>query len=99
MPNSRIRLRGIGPLLEGKYWDSKTLLRVGRSEDADIVLADSSISRNHAEVESTDQGWIVRDLGSTNGTFVNGGRVSRAGHKLKPKDVVQCANLAMVVAL
>ena len=72
MAQRRIRLRGVGPQIEGKYWESESLLRIGRYEHLEIVLNDASISRRHGELAASDQGWIVRDLGSTNGTYVNG---------------------------
>ena len=64
---------------------------IGRSRDCDIVLDDHNVSRRHAEVRPTDDGWAVNDLGSTNGVLVNGrringtrplrgGRPDRAGH-------------------
>ena len=95
----RIRLQGVGPQIEGKHWESERLLRVGRLENMEVVLQDSSISRRHAEVTVGDQGWIVRDLGSLNGTFLNGVRVGRADRKLRRRDVLQCGNLVMVVAM
>ncbi len=52
--------------------------RIGRGEEAEIVLFDPSVSRAHAVVEVSGGGAIVRDLGSTNGTFVNGRRVDRS---------------------
>src|SRR5215217_6282516 len=48
---------------------------VGRSRDCDIVLGDSNVSRRHAEVRPTDDGWTIVDLGSTNGVTVNGRRI------------------------
>jgi HD-GYP domain-containing protein (c-di-GMP phosphodiesterase class II) len=85
--------------VEGKSWTSDHQLRIGRLENLEVVLTDSSISRRHAEVVTTEQGWVVRDLGSTNGTFLNGLRVGRADRKLRQRDVVQCGNLVMVVAV
>lgn len=49
--------------------------RIGRAEENDLVLADPRASRFHAEVERAPAGYIVRDLGSTNGTMVQGRRV------------------------
>lgn len=49
---------------------------VGRSSDADLVLPDNKISRRHAEFERCADGVYVRDLGSANGTFVGGVRIS-----------------------
>src|ERR1039458_8432851 len=51
---------------------------VGRDRDCDIRLASGSVSRRHALVEKTPNGWVVRDLGSANGTRVNGARVTEA---------------------
>jgi pSer/pThr/pTyr-binding forkhead associated (FHA) protein len=51
---------------------------VGRDLDCDIVLASRSVSRRHALVEKTPNGWVVRDLGSANGTNVDGARVKEA---------------------
>lgn len=55
--------------------------RVGRSKESDIFLVDPSVSRNHAILEPQEDHVIVRDCGSTNGTFVNGERIQlRAIH-------------------
>lgn len=48
----------------------------GRSPDADVVLTDRYVSEQHAAILPDGDGWVVRDLGSTNGTFLNGARVS-----------------------
>ncbi len=65
------------PLQEGKN-------TIGRSLGCPIRLEDHSVSRHHADLERTEGGWIVRDLGSKNGTYVNGKLISDAvviGHK------------------
>jgi hypothetical protein len=49
--------------------------KIGRSEENDIVLANPMASRYHAEVDHLPEGYVVRDLGSTNGTLVGGRRV------------------------
>jgi ABC transport system ATP-binding/permease protein len=51
---------------------------VGRDLDCDVPLASRSVSRRHALVEKTPNGWVVRDLGSANGTSVDGARVREA---------------------
>jgi pSer/pThr/pTyr-binding forkhead associated (FHA) protein len=45
---------------------------VGKGTANDIVLDDGTVSRLHALLEAFDEGWCVNDLGSSNGTFVNG---------------------------
>jgi len=50
-------------------------VKLGRGLDNDFVFRDARVSRYHAEIKPTQSGWVVRDLGSTNGTFVNGERV------------------------
>jgi hypothetical protein len=65
---------------------------IGRSQDGDLVVLAASVSREHAELRRTDAGWQVRDLGSRNGTFVDGvrcqGRVPLPGRAvLKVGDV------------
>jgi len=56
---------------------SRSLWKVGRSTDSDLVLQDASISRSHAEFHGHDEQWELIDLNSSNGTFVNGERIQR----------------------
>lgn len=93
----RIRLRGINGDVEGKQWESETILRAGRLATLEIVLEDSSVSRRHAEIRATDAGWRVRDLGSTNGTFLNGAKLGPGESPLRPHDIVRFGNVTVVV--
>ena len=99
MGRPRIVLTGIGPKLQGLRWESESTLRIGRLDSLDIVLNDSSISRRHAEVVGTADGWIVRDLGSMNGTMLNGKRLGRYDQPLRHNDVLQCGDLILGVTL
>ena len=56
---------------------NRDVVRIGRGADNDIVLNDREVSRNHAEVRLEGDDYILTDLGSTNGTFVNDQRIIR----------------------
>jgi putative nucleotidyltransferase with HDIG domain len=94
-----IRLRGISGEIKGKVWEHDSLLRAGRLSSLEIVLDDSSVSRQHAELLGGATGWQVRDLQSTNGTFVNGVRLGAEEHAVRSRDIVQFGKVAMIVEL
>lgn len=50
----------------------KATTSIGRDKDNDLILSDRTISRHHAQIMSTKEGYIITDLGSYNGTIVNG---------------------------
>ena len=54
----------------------KDVVTIGRSPESAIVLADPNVSRNHAEIRPHGATWLVVDLGSTNGSRVNGARIA-----------------------
>lgn len=72
-------------------------LIIGRSPDVEVVVNDSNVSRQHAEVWRTAQGVAIRDLESTNGTYVNGHRVSAVS--LSPRDDVTVGKLHFRIEL
>ncbi len=67
----------------------KNVLNVGRHSDNDIVVLDSRVSRRHAQIRKTRAGYMVFDVGSTGGTYVNSERVT--SHLLRSGDVVSLA--------
>ena len=69
------------------------VVSVGRANDCTIVLADPNVSRRHAEIRPSGDGFGVVDLGSTNGTKVNDAGV--AEHQLREGDEVRCGNTVM----
>lgn len=99
MIKQRLCLRSLGPERKGSTWEADEVLRVGRMLDLELVLTDDSLSRQHAEMTRTDAGWVVRDLGSTNGTFLNGTAVGRAGQLLREGDILQCGNVLFALQL
>jgi hypothetical protein len=63
-------------------------VKLGRSTENDIVLNDPSVSRHHAVILKTDNEYFVTDLGSSNGTYVNGRQI-QGGSVLKPNDILK----------
>jgi uncharacterized RDD family membrane protein YckC len=55
----------------------KGSMSIGRGEDAGIMLDNQTVSRNHATLTATSQGYVLEDLGSSNGTWVNGSRIDK----------------------
>lgn len=68
--------------ISGKYQGGEFPLRVnreiiiGRSSDLDMVLVEDMVSRRHAKITTTDAEITIQDVGSTNGTFVNGEKIA-----------------------
>ena len=77
--------------LAGKRWPlNKTALTIGRGEDCDIVLPDRQVSRQHIKILRDAQGFAVEDLGSKNGTYLNGVPVQGTA-RLQDGDEIQIA--------
>ncbi|MCC6189446.1 MAG: FHA domain-containing protein [Anaerolineales bacterium] len=84
--SSRLTVRQ-GPAPGKIYELGKDVLTIGRDVNNDVVLNDAEVSRNHARLTAQSGGYLIEDLASTNGTFVNGQRL--IGPKLlNPGDVV-----------
>jgi two-component system NtrC family sensor kinase len=71
-----------------------SVVLIGRGSEQ-IPLTDQTISRRHAEMQRSESGWTLRDLGSANGTFVNGGRIGRPV-RLKHGDQIRLGSTLMV---
>jgi hypothetical protein len=70
---------------------------LGRSRDCQCVISDATVSRHHAMLVHTRAGWELRDLASSNGTYVNGARVSDAAPVRPGDDVwIGCARFRLV---
>lgn len=76
-----------GPVAGSEHPVDDSLI-LGRDNSADLVLDDAGISRRHAAVEVAEAEVVVEDLGSSNGTFVNGTRVERS-LRLGQGDLIQ----------
>jgi len=73
----------------------KLKTRIGRERDNELVLTDPRVSRYHTLIELVAGQWIIRDLESANGTFVNGQPVSE-GHSLSPDDRITVGDTELV---
>ncbi len=93
----QITVMGVSRLVEGLQWHTEELLRIGRLQSLDIVVQEPSISRQHAEIRATPQGWVVQDLGSASGTLLNGVSVKQA-RKLQKDDVLQFGKVTFRVS-
>ena len=74
-----------------------TKLTVGREGHNDVVISDVRCSREHCVFRKLNDHWYVDDLGSSNGTFVNGNRVERT-QKLRPGDRITVASQKLMYA-
>ena len=74
---------------------AKDVTLVGRKEDCDLRLDHKSVSKLHCVIVKTDGLLLLRDLGSTNGTRVNGTRIRRAA--LLPNDQLTIANYSFKI--
>ena len=91
MPNLlRVRLSLKGRPIKTYTFDQKDV-SIGRDPESDICLDNAGISRLHARIERTAGGYVIEDLGSANGTYLNEQPVRREfiGHD----DVVQIGKL------
>jgi pSer/pThr/pTyr-binding forkhead associated (FHA) protein len=71
-------LRGVSGSYFGKIVPLRGKLTIGRSSDCDLVLDEPEMSKRHAMIENSGDAILLRDLGSANGTFVNGVQVRNA---------------------
>lgn len=81
---------------QGQEFEVGDVVVLGRSEETDVVLDDPYASEFHLRLVSQEDGMMLHDLGSTNGTYVNGRRVS-APTELKRGDSIQVGKTVMEI--
>jgi HD-GYP domain-containing protein (c-di-GMP phosphodiesterase class II) len=97
MTGPRVVLCGVSSQVESLRWESASRLRLGRANGADVVLQDASVSREHAEVRYTPSGWMLCDLGSSNGTRLNGVPLGGDECRLHARDLIQLGQVILQV--
>ena len=83
-----------GPNAGSRFLLDKDVTTVGRHPESDIFLDDVTVSRRHAEFVRREGGFLVRDVGSLNGTYLNRERIDEAG--LNNGDEVQIGKFRLV---
>jgi pSer/pThr/pTyr-binding forkhead associated (FHA) protein len=81
---------GQGGTLNGQRWPVSKELSIGREANCDIVIPDRQVSRNHARITISNQGIVLEDLGSKNGTNLNGKEI-KGQVNLEDGDIIQIA--------
>jgi transcriptional regulator with GAF, ATPase, and Fis domain len=95
LPGLVVVFSGGVPLLRTIALDKKKIV-LGRNQPGLSSLADDRISRDHAEVSFDGTSWTLTDLGSRNGTFVDGGRIEGTTHHQNPR-AIRAGNTVFVV--
>ena len=67
---------------------------IGRLADCTVVISDGNTSRHHARITKSGSGFVIADLNSTNGTFVNGDRLT-ADHRLVDGDIITVGSVGL----
>ena len=75
----------------------KTVIKVGRDSECDIILEDDFVSGFHAEITFKDDGAVVEDKGSTNGTFVKGKKIKK--EKIKEDTAIKIEDFIITFKL
>ncbi len=81
---------------QGQEYEVSDVLVMGRSSENDVVLDDPYASEFHLRLVAQENGMMLHDLGSTNGTYVNGRRIS-APTQLRRGDTIQVGKTVMEV--
>ena len=77
---------------EGQRWlIDQDLSTIGRGSDCEVIISERQVSRHHAQLDRRTDGYYLRDLGSKNGTYVNGQEVKFQPIHLKDGDEIQIA--------
>jgi S1-C subfamily serine protease len=84
--------------LIGKFDEDIDLVKIGRGIDNNIVLQDANASRNHLVIIKQENLYKVRDLNSTNGTFINGNKINpNVFYNISPSDIIRVGDTVLKI--
>jgi hypothetical protein len=93
-PGTALLVVRTGPDAGSRYMLDKPVVSAGRHQTSEIFLDDVTVSRRHAEFVRGDSGYVLRDVGSLNGTYVNRDRIDEL--QLGNEDEVQIGKFRLV---
>ncbi len=90
------KLESLSPELGGRQFDIDGTMSIGRAQESDICIALIGMSRRHARITVCEDGLLVEDLDSSNGTYINNARIDKA--VALPGDIIGFDTLQFVVS-
>ncbi|HEY8787924.1 MAG TPA: FHA domain-containing protein [Actinopolymorphaceae bacterium] len=93
-PGTALLVVRTGPDAGSRYMLDKPVVSAGRHQTSEIFLDDVTVSRRHAEFVRGDHGYVLKDVGSLNGTYVNRDRIDEL--QLGNEDEVQIGKFRLV---
>ena len=86
-------------LVNGQRFElTRDAIKIGRHESCAVVFADSNVSRVHGQIQHGEGGWLIVDLGSTNGIKVNGTKISKQQLLVDGDELASGTSTARLVA-
>lgn len=79
-----------------KAFELRGIVAIGRSRENEIWLSDNTVSNHHARISMADGFWMIEDLGSKNGTLVNGERIDSC-QRIFPEDKISIGRNQLIV--
>jgi len=76
---------------------NRSVINLGRKSSNHIAINDLRVSRNHAQIRKVKNDYVIFDVGSSGGTFINSNRVNQ--HTLRPGDVISLAGFTMIYTI